>query len=83
MVSSPIPTPGSSASLPARYDLELVADTAIRNLVLYSPPGPIGFWTGGPYLSDDGLHPNARGDAYLAGRVAESLVRIYGRRILK
>jgi len=74
---------GLERELARQYDLELVADTAIRNLVLESPAGPIGIWTGGPYLSDDGLHPNARGDTYLAQFVAEALVRIFGRGILK
>jgi len=77
------PYAGLERELARKEDLELVADTAIRNLVLRSPAGPIGVWTGGPYLSDDGLHPNARGDAYLAQRVAASLVQLYGRRILK
>ncbi|HVC92604.1 MAG TPA: GDSL-type esterase/lipase family protein [Pirellulales bacterium] len=77
------PYAGLERELAREYDLELVADTAVRNLVLYSPSGPIGVWTGGPYLSDDGLHPNARGDAYLAKRVAERLAGMYGRRILR
>ncbi len=77
------PYAGLERELAREFDLELVADTAIRNLVLQSPAGPIGVWTGGPYLSDDGMHPNARGDAYLAERVAESLVRLYGQTILK
>ncbi len=77
------PYAGLERELARQYDLELVADTAIRNLVLESPAGPIGVWTGGPYLSDDGLHPNARGDAYLAQCIAAALVHIYGREILK
>jgi lysophospholipase L1-like esterase len=39
-------------------------------------------WTGGPYLSDDGLHPNAAGDRVLAQAVAYALVRIFGSSIL-
>jgi hypothetical protein len=74
---------GLDRELARKNDLELICDTAIRNLVLRSPAGPIGFWTGGPYLSDDGLHPNRHGDEYLADCVAAALVRLCGPGILK
>jgi acyl-CoA thioesterase I len=59
--------------------LELVPDTAIRRLVLWSPSAPPGMWLGQEsLLSDDGLHPNARGNVMLAKYVADALVRMYG-----
>ncbi len=77
------PFAGLERELAREYDLELISDSAIRQLVLWSPDCPPGLWTGGPYLSDDGLHPNARGDAYLAAVVAQTLARLYGPQILK
>lgn len=63
------------------HDLELVSDTAIRNLVLWSPHAPPGMWIGEPYLSDDGLHPNTNGNKDLAERVAKALAGMYGEEI--
>lgn len=77
------PFAGLERELAREYDLELISDTAIRNLVLWSPACPPGLWTGGPYLSDDGLHPNAHGDEYLAAVVAQSLTRLYGPQTLR
>lgn len=63
-------------------DLELVSDGAIRNLVLWSPYAPPGLWLdAAQHLSDDGLHPNARGNRYMAECVTEALVRLYGEKI--
>ncbi|HUY90976.1 MAG TPA: GDSL-type esterase/lipase family protein [Pirellulales bacterium] len=72
------PFAGLERELARQFDLELVSDTAIRNFVLWSRSCPPGAWTGGPYLSDDGLHPNARGDEYLASVVFRSLTRLFG-----
>ena len=48
--------------------LELIPDTAIRRLVLWSPHAPPGMWLRPESrLSDDGLHPNAQGNRMLAG----------------
>jgi hypothetical protein len=59
--------------------LELIPDTAIRRLVLWSPCAPPGMWLKPQSrLSDDGLHPNARGNRLLAEYVADALARIYG-----
>jgi lysophospholipase L1-like esterase len=59
--------------------LELIPDTAIRGLVLWSPNAPPGMWLKRESrLSDDGLHPNARGNRMLANCVADALTRIYG-----
>ncbi|MGH7140631.1 MAG: GDSL-type esterase/lipase family protein, partial [Pirellulales bacterium] len=70
------PYAGLERELARRYDLELISDTTIRRFVLNSPAAPPGTWLGGPYLSDDGLHPNARGNAVLARRVLDALERI-------
>lgn len=72
------PFAGPERELAREHDLELISDTAIRKLVLWSPYCPPGAWTGGPYLSDDGLHPNPRGDDYLANVVLTSLERLFG-----
>jgi lysophospholipase L1-like esterase len=71
------PFGGLERNLARKHDLELVADTPIRNLVLWSPSGPLGM-LGGPqsYLSNDGLHPNARGNRHLAQYVADALIRL-------
>lgn len=76
------PFAGLERELARQYDLELVSDTTIREFVLFSRHAPPGMWTGGPYLSDDGLHPNARGNDLLARQVAGSLVRLYGPAVL-
>ncbi len=67
--------------LAREHDLELVTDGAIRQLVLFSPFTPLGSLTGRK-LSDDGLHPNDAGHRFLAERVKDSLVRLYGTPIL-
>lgn len=77
------PFAGLERELAREHDLELISDGAIRNLVLWSPACPPGLWTDGPYLSDDGLHPNAHGDRYLATVVAQTLARLYGPQILR
>jgi acyl-CoA thioesterase-1 len=70
---------GLERGLARRYDLELVSDTAIRKLVLWSPYGPPGMWLNpGSRLSDDGLHANARGNRLLAEQVARALARLLG-----
>lgn len=59
--------------------LELIPDTAIRRLVLWGPHAPPGMWLRpDSRLSDDGMHPNARGNRLLADYVADALARIYG-----
>ncbi len=75
---------GLERELARQYDLELVADTAIRQIVLMSPYAPPGMWVAPDRrLSDDGLHPNARGSRLLARRVAAALRQIYGDEILR
>jgi acyl-CoA thioesterase I len=75
------PFSGLERGLAREHDLELISDTVIRNFVLWSRSGPLGAWTDGPYLSDDGLHPNAHGDEYLASVVRDSLARLFGPKI--
>jgi lysophospholipase L1-like esterase len=76
------PFGGLERELARENDLELIPDTAIRRLVLWSPFAPPGIWLGSDhYLSDDGLHPNARGNELMAEYVAEALVRLYGSQI--
>lgn len=59
-------------------DLSLISDSAIRQLVLWSPVSPPGMWCPRSQLSDDGIHSNPRGSAFLARHVAKSLERMYG-----
>ncbi|MCL4190864.1 MAG: lysophospholipase [Thermoguttaceae bacterium] len=75
---------GLERELAREYDLELVSDTAIRQIVLMSPYAPPGMWLAPDRrLSDDGLHPNPRGSRLLARRVAAALQRVYGDEILR
>ena len=76
------PYAGLERELARRHDLELVSDTPIRKLVLWGPYAPPGMWLGKRWhLSDDGLHPNARGNRVLAKEVAAALARLFGPRI--
>jgi acyl-CoA thioesterase-1 len=77
------PYAGMERELAREHDLELVPDTPIRRLVLGSPVAVPGMWMGpSSHLSDDGLHPNARGNRVLAQGVAEALARLAGPEIL-
>lgn len=77
------PYAGLERELARRYDLELISDSAIRQLVLFSPYAPPGMWMKDGHLSDDGLHPNARGNLHLADRAAQALRRMYGQGIIR
>lgn len=72
---------GLERQIAYEQDVELVADSAIRQLVLWSPASPPGMWMPDSRLSDDGIHSNQRGSQYLAEHVAASLERMYGPRI--
>ena len=75
---------GLERSLARQYDLELISDTPIRKLIMWSPYAPPGMWFDATtHLGDDGLHPNERGNVFLADRVTESLIRMYGTKIGK
>jgi lysophospholipase L1-like esterase len=77
------PYAGLERELAHEENLELISDGVIRKLVLWSPYAPPGMWTGGPYLSDDGLHPNAAGNDELARAAARALRRVFGEEILR
>lgn len=76
------PYVGLERELARQEDLELIPDTAIRQLVIWSPFAPPGIWSSGPYLSDDGLHPNDLGNELLARETAAALARVFGEEIL-
>ncbi len=77
------PYRGLEREIARKHDLELISDTTIRRWVLFSPMAPPGRWLGTAWhLSDDGLHPNARGNRILARRVARALERRFGPEIL-
>ncbi len=54
-------------------DVQLVADTWLRQVVLMSPIAPPGMWMPNSRLSDDGIHSNTRGSRVIARRVADSI----------
>ena len=65
---------GLERELAREYDLDLVPDTMIRKLVLFSPYAPPGLWLPKNFrYSDDGLHPNAAGNRMLARQLARHL----------
>ncbi|HEV3344785.1 MAG TPA: GDSL-type esterase/lipase family protein [Pirellulales bacterium] len=72
------PYAGLERQIAREQDLALISDTVIRRFVLSSPVAPPGMWLGGPYLSDDGLHPNHHGNRLLARVVLEAIERLYG-----
>jgi lysophospholipase L1-like esterase len=73
------PYAGLERELARQHDLELISDTPIRWLVYWSPYAPPGMWLPSKWhFSDDGLHPNARGNRLLARYVAEALARLIG-----
>lgn len=77
------PFRGLERQIADEQDLELVADSAIREWVLWSPILPPGMWFPASRLSDDGIHSNPRGSAHLARQVADALERMYGPQIRK
>ncbi len=54
-------------------DVQLVADTWLRQIVLMSPIAPPGKWMPNSQLSDDGIHSNRRGSHAIAIRVARAI----------
>jgi lysophospholipase L1-like esterase len=73
------PFAGLEREIARHRGLELVPDTLVRRLILWSPAAPPGLWLPRErHLSDDSLHPNARGNRLFAEYVAEALARIYG-----
>lgn len=75
------PFAGLEREIAHEKDLELIADSAIRQLVLWSPFSPPGMWMPQSHLSDDGIHTNARGSKFIARDIADALQRMYGQRV--
>lgn len=69
---------GLEREIAHEQDVQLVADSAIRQLVVWSPIAPPGMWMPGSHLSDDGIHTNRRGSEFLARQVADALQHLYG-----
>lgn len=59
-------------------DVQLVADTWLRQIVVMSPVAPPGMWMPKSQLSDDGIHSNPAGSKAIAVRVAEALQKMVG-----
>jgi lysophospholipase L1-like esterase len=73
------PFAGLERRLARHDDLELISDTTFRWFFLFGPYAPPGRWLPPQWhLSDDGLHPNDRGNQLLASRVRDALVRLFG-----
>ena len=72
---------GLERELARKHDIEVIPDGAIRQLIFFSPLTPLG-WTGRK-LSNDGLHPNERGHAFMADRVGDALRRVFGDGIVR
>ena len=75
------PFGGLEREIAYETDVELIPDSGIRRLVLFSPISPPGMWMRSHRLSDDGIHSNARGSQLLARYVAASLERLCGNRL--
>ncbi len=63
-------------------DVQLVADSWLRQIVIMSPIAPPGMWMPKSQLSDDGIHSNPRGSAAIARRVANALQSMFGNDVL-
>ena len=63
---------GIEREIAREMDLDLIPDSMVRRLVLFSPFAPPGIWlTKENRYSDDGLHPNDHGNAMMARTVAK------------
>jgi lysophospholipase L1-like esterase len=67
------PTRGVFREVAREHGASLIPDTAIRKLVFCSPYFPPCRWGWLPQLSDDGIHPNARGNQSLAAAVRDAI----------
>lgn len=70
---------GPEREIACETDVELIPDSGIRRLVLFSPIAPPGMWMRDHRLSDDGIHSNVRGSQLLARYAAASLERLSGK----
>lgn len=75
------PFAGLEREIAHEKDLELIPDSVIRQLVIWSPILPPGVWMPRSRLSDDGIHTNALGSKFMARNVAEALQRMYGEQV--
>ena len=65
---------GVERELAAEFDVQLLPDTIIRRFVYFSEIIPPGRWMdSSEHLSEDGLHPNARGQVEFAKVVADAI----------
>ncbi len=70
---------GFERRLARKYDLQLVSDTMIRQLVYFSAVIPPGSWLdSNRHLSEDGLHPNSNGNQMMAHRICRAVNRLTG-----
>ena len=77
------PFAGQERHLARSHDLELISDSVLREFILMGPYAPPGSWLPRSWhLSNDGLHPNERGNERLARKVRNSLVRLFGQGVL-
>ena len=66
---------GIERELAAEFDLQLIPDTIVRRFVFFSPIVPPGIWLDPKHhLSEDGLHPNQRGQVEFAKIVADAIL---------
>jgi lysophospholipase L1-like esterase len=70
------PTRGVFREVAAEQGAKLIPDTAIRKLVFCSPGFPPCRWGWLPQLSDDGIHPNGRGNESLARAVSVAIEQL-------
>lgn len=59
-------------------DVQLVPDTWLRQIVIFSPVAPPGKWLPDWQLSDDGIHSNPKGSKAIAKRVADAIRAVFG-----
>ncbi len=70
---------GFERRLARKYDLQLVSDTMIRQLVYFSAVIPPGSWLdSNRHLSEDGLHPNSRGNQVMAQKIRRAVKQLTG-----
>ncbi len=75
---------GIERQLSRRFDLQLVPDSPIRQFVFFSPIVPPGSWLSeAHHLSEDGLHPNERGNEVFVRYIAAALKKVFGPGILR
>lgn len=75
---------GLERELSSYFDLQLIPDSMIRRLCYWSPVVPPGSFFGKElHNSNDGLHPNERGNKLMAAYVAAALQKVLGPKVVK